>query len=132
VTEDQGSEAMHKPRPKGITLLAILMFSVAIGGAAITVLFGFFFDIGVSVYFPTVIGFGYTATALASGLGLWRSANWSLVVFLCWGGFAVTLTALMGIAGVAPTSQILLASSAAAVAVLGLAFYIHSQPRTSR
>ena len=123
---------MDKSRPKGVTLLAILLFSIAIGGAALTVMFGFFFEIGVSVYFPIVIGLGYTATALASGIGLWRSADWSLVVFLCWGGFAVTLTALMGIAGMAPTWQVVLASSAAAAAVIGLAVYIRSQLRDLR
>jgi len=118
---------MNRSRPKGITLLAILLFSVAIGGTALTVLFGLFFEIGVPVCFPIVAGLGYTATALASGIGLWRSADWSLVVFLCWGGFAVALTALMGIAGTAPTWQVVLASSAAAMAVLGLAVYIRSQ-----
>ncbi len=118
---------LERNRPKGITLLAIILFSVAIGGAALTVLFGLFFEIGVPAYLPIVIGLGYTATALASGIGLWRSADWSLVVFFCWGAFAMALTALMGIAGTAPTWQVVLLSSAAAVAVLGLGIYIRSQ-----
>lgn len=118
---------MDKSRPKGITLLAILLFSVALGGAALTVLFGLFFEIGVPAYFPIVIGLGYTVTAVASGIGLWRSADWAFAVFLCWGGFAVALAALMGIAGTAPTWQVVLLSSAATVAVLGLAVYIRSQ-----
>ena len=99
-------------------------FSVAIGGAALTVLCGLFFEIGVSAYFPILIGLGYTISALASGIGLWRSADWALV-----SGFAVALTALMGIAGAAPTWQVVLASSAAAVAILGFAVYIRSQLR---
>ena len=117
-------------RPRLVSALAIVLFAVTIGGIVLTVLFGMFFEVGVPRYLIALVGIGYSASALACAVGLWRMAPWSVGVFVLWGVFAVLLSVLMTATAGSPRFRVLVIAVAAALAVAALAVYLSRRLRS--
>ncbi|UCC85038.1 MAG: hypothetical protein JSW46_09045 [Gemmatimonadota bacterium] len=83
-------------RTKVITVLAIIMFAIAVGGTVFTVLFTAFYETARPSYQLTLAGAGYAVSALVAGVGLWRVARWRWAVLIVWAVFALALTVLVG------------------------------------
>jgi uncharacterized membrane protein len=114
---------MSAPRPKGITLLAILLVGVALGGAVVTVLFAWYFDVDVQRPVLLAISIPYSACALASAHYLWRMQRKGVKYFYAWGALAVALAVLMTSESERPSWQVPLIALVTAVTVLALGEY---------
>jgi len=120
---------MSATRPMGITLLAILLVGVAVGGAVVTVLFTSYFDVNVERPLLLVVSVGYSACALASAVYLWRMQRRGLRYFYAWGVLALALAVLMTSASERPSWQVAIVALFTAGTVLALGEYIRGSYR---
>lgn len=122
---------MKQKRPRGITLLAILLVGATIGGIVIAGLSWMFAgSVGLPWYTFAAIGSAYALSAGGSGIGLWRMARWAVGVFVVWGATAVLASILMIAASSAPVWEAVAISLLTALTVSVLGLYVRHQIST--
>ncbi len=116
---------MRSRRPRTVTVLAILLFAVTIGGLVLTGLSPMF-SRATGIAWPAyaVAGLGYALSAATSAVGLWRMTRWSIWAFGVWGTFVTLLSFLMAVASGASVWKAGAVGVFAALTVSGLGWYV--------
>jgi hypothetical protein len=84
-------------RPFTITILALVLYWLSIGGIGLAILAPALARLSVPWGLYRAAGLAYAVTAMITATGLWRLAPWSYSAFIVWAGVAIaagTLPAL--------------------------------------
>jgi hypothetical protein len=86
--QNDSPEAVVKRR-FGITVLALLLYWLSLGGFAMAILAPNLRELGVPWAWYRLAGLLYGLLAVASATGLWRLAPWSSIAFAAWAAVAI-------------------------------------------
>jgi hypothetical protein len=115
-------------RPLKITILALVLYWLSVGGIGLAILAPTLARLNVPWGWYRAAGLAYAATAMITATGLWRLAPWSYSAFIVWAGVAIaagTLPALTLPNADVPWWAVPVGIALFAVGFVAVARYIH-------